>query len=467
MNLAKTFKNPLVQKITAGLAVMVGIWLVISSSQKTVYLVLNGEVQEHETRALTVKGFLQNQELNLVEDDRLMPKAGSLLWGGERIFLNISSQILIEADGKSLVVRSAESNPGNVLLEAGLALYPKDRLVVDGKLTGPNATLIPGKDHQLELIRATLVNLESETGNLQFYTDGETLGDALQKAGIEVFEGDQLSYPLESPLDGSPLRVELIRAQPVQVHLTDRTITIRTTAETIGEALAGAGVALQGLDYSKPPETEAIPENNQIQIIRVREEILLKQDQIPFTSEYQAADDLELDQLQILNGGEYGLSAQRLRILYENGSEVSRELEKEWVIKEPVNRLIGYGTQITIRTADTPDGQISYWRKITAWATSYNPTCEGCATYTSSGADLKKGVIAVRLDWYRYMKGAHVYIPGYGFASVEDVGGGVPWSTNWVDLGYKEHDYVPWSQNVDVYFLAPAPSPANIMYILH
>jgi len=251
------------------------------------------------------------------------------------------------------------------------------------------------------------------------------------------------------------------------VHLADETITIRTTADTVGAALAQGGIALQGLDYSIPSELEAIPENDQVQIIRVREEILLKQEQIQFSSEYQPADDLALDQLQIQTGGEYGIQAQRLRIVYENDREVSRELEKEWVIKEPSSRIIGYGTQINIETADTSDGQITYWRKITAYATSYDETCPGCSNTTSSGAYLKKGVIAVKLDWYRYMKGMRVYIPGYGFATIEDVGGGVPWSANWVDLGYRHKDYVPWSENVTVYFLAPAPPPENIMYVLY
>jgi 3D (Asp-Asp-Asp) domain-containing protein len=263
------------------------------------------------------------------------------------------------------------------------------------------------------------------------------------------------------------LTVELIRAKPLTVHLADESVTIRTTAGTVGVALAGAGLALQGLDYSKPSENEPLPENDQIQVIRVEEEILLKQEQIPFSSEYQAANDLELDQLQILSGGEFGLSAQRLRITYENGTEISRELEKEWIIKEPEPRIVGYGTQINIQTADTPDGQITYWRKITAWATSYNPSCPGCDNWTSSGTVLRKGTIAVTLDWYRYMKFAKVYIPGYGFGRIEDVGGGVPWSVNWVDLGYKKDEYVPWSENVTVYFLAPAPPPECIMYILY
>lgn len=467
MKLSELIQKPLIQRIAAGLAGALGIFLIFISLSKTIFLVVNGKLQEHETKALTVGGFLESQNLFPGEEDRLEPDPGKLLWGDETIYLVIASQIQIEVDGKEYEVETAEPNPWNVILDAGLMIYPKDRLVIDNVPAGPDSHLSPGEDHIIQLYRATRIDLLSEEGDLQFLTDGATLGEAFQKENIEIFEGDDLSYPLETVLDGSPLTVELIRAEPITVHLGDKSITIRSTSETIGDALSGAGLALQGLDYSNPEENEPIPENRQIQVIRVREEILLKQEQIPFTSEYQPVDDLELDNLQILSGGEYGLSAQRLRIQYENGKEIFRELEKEWVIKEPLPRIIGYGTQINLKTADTADGQITYWRKITAWATSYNKNCPGCNNWTSGGTVLKKGTVAVTLDWYRYMKFAKVYIPGYGFGRIEDVGGGVPWSANWVDLGYRVEDYVPWSQNVTVYFLAPAPPPDQIMYILY
>lgn len=467
MNITDHIKNPLIQRIAAGLAGILGAALVIISLNKSVFLILNGKLEQYETNALTIKGFLSSQDLFPDTTDRLSPELGSLLWGNEIIILEFSNQIQIEADGKVLDLDTAEINTSNVLLEAGLLLYPKDRIVVNGMSATKGTTLSLGKDHNIQLFRATRIDLHVDTGVLQFITGEEILEKALAEEGIEIFEADQLSSPLETFLDGTALTVELIRAKPLTVHLADKSLTIRTTADTVGGALASAGLALQGLDYSKPPENEPLPENDQIQIIRVEEEILLKQDQIPFTSEYQAANNLELDQLQILSGGEYGLSAQRLRITYENGIEISRDLDKEWIVKEPEPRVIGYGTQINIQTANTPDGQITYWRKITAWATSYDSTCPGCDTITSSGTVLKKGTVAVRLDWYRYMKFAQIYIPGYGFGRIEDVGGGVPWSVNWVDLGYKKDEYVPWSENVTVYFLAPAPPPENIMYILY
>ncbi len=467
MKIRSLLENPLLYKLSAGLLAALGLFLVTLSLHKQVTLIVNGEKQQISTWALTVEGALKEQELPVTPEELVSPPLESLLRDGETIYLATSNLIEIQADGKTISIRTAERRPENVLLKAGLLLFPKDRLLINGSPYRGNLQLAPGREYQLQVLRGTPVTLITEAGRLEFTSAEDTLADALAEQGIEIFKADQLSRPLDTPLNGSAITVELIRAEPLQVHLADRTITIRTSAETIGAALAQGGIPLQGLDYSIPAEDQSLPEDRQVQVIRVREEVLLNQEKIQFSSEYQPADDLELDQLAILNGGEYGLSAQRIRITYENGREVARELEKEWVLKEPSPRIIGYGTQIKIRTANTPDGQITYWRKITAYATSYNENCEGCKTYTASGADLRQGVIAVRLEWYRYMKGMRVYIPGYGFASIEDVGGGVPWSNNWVDLGYKAKNYVPWSQNVEVYFLAPAPPPENIMYVLY
>lgn len=467
MNISELIKKPLLQRSAAGLAILVGMGLIVLGINKNVLLVVNGRSEQIATSALTVNGVLRSQEILLTDAGQINLKPGSLLWGGEQIILNQANPIEITADGETRSLETAERHPENILLELGLTLYPKDRLLVDGKISPEGALLSLGTPHQIELLRGSPVTVITETGEIQFISAEDTLGEAFENQGLEIFEADQLSKPLTTPLTGAALEIELIRARPLYVLMAGEVVTIRSTEDTIGAALTQGGIPLQGLDYGIPAEDQPIPENDQIKVVRVREEVLLNQEQINFSSEYQAANDLALDQLQILTGGEFGLQGQRMRIVYEDGVEISRQLEKEWVVQEPKPRIIGYGTQVNLETANTADGQITYWRKITAYATSYNENCPGCSNTTSSGAYLKKGVIAVRLEWYRYMKGLRVYIPGYGFATIEDVGGGVPWSANWVDLGYRSENYVPWSENVTVYFLAPAPAPENIMYVLY
>jgi hypothetical protein len=76
---------------------------------------------------------------------------------------------------------------------------------------------------------------------------------------------------------------------------------------------------------------------------------------------------------------------------------------------------------------------------------------------------LTKGIVALRYSWYLNMGGQQLYVPGYGYATVGDVCGGCV-GKPWIDLGYDEDNYQPWSSWVTVYFLTPVP--ANILYTL-
>jgi 3D (Asp-Asp-Asp) domain-containing protein len=198
----------------------------------------------------------------------------------------------------------------------------------------------------------------------------------------------------------------------------------------------------------------------------VSESVVLAQKPIPFESELIASADVPLDQNQILQPGETGLSVQRIRIRYEDGNEVSRATENETVVRPPEKRVLGYGTKVEIKTATVDGVQIEYWRAVQMYATSYSPCRSGtssCSYGTSSGIRLTKGIVGLRYSWYLNMGGQQLYIPGYGHATVGDVCGGCV-GKPWIDLGYDEDNYEQWSSWVTVYFLTPVPS--NILYEL-
>ena len=145
---------------------------------------------------------------------------------------------------------------------------------------------------------------------------------------------------------------------------------------------------------------------------------------------------------------------------YENGVEVSREPVASLVAQEPRNEVIGYGTNIVLRTVDTPDGPRQYWRRLRMYATSYHPAALGGDSTTATGDTLRKGIIASRPDLIKY--GSEVYVPGYGIGKMADTG--PIYRPMFIDLGYSDDDWVSWSRWVDVYLLTPVPE--NIQYLL-
>ncbi len=243
---------------------------------------------------------------------------------------------------------------------------------------------------------------------------------------------------------------------------------VRSAARTVGEALAEVNLSLQGLDYSVPAEDALVPPSGRIRVVEVRENVTYAQVPLPFETVFEPDPESEIDTQRIVQPGAFGLQAVRTRVRTEDGEVVSTEEGAAWVAVQPRPRVMGYGTQIVVRSLDTASGPIEYWRAVTMYATSYSPCRifqDRCSSITASGATLRKGIAAVVPYWYWSMGGSQVFVPGYGVASILDTGGGIP-GRNWIDLGYEDDNYVNWHSWVTVYFLTPVPPPDRILYLL-
>lgn len=441
--------------------------------RKPVTLVVDDQPYQLQTYALTVEGLLSAADIQISEADFIHPGLNTRLHNGDQVVILRAARIQISVDGQTHNMLSAERIPVVILAEAGVNLGPGDQLIADGLPTHLDQMLPPGKVHTLQVRRASTIVLEENGESVSFISAASTLGGALWEQGIHLYDNDQLDPSPDTPLNGGTIPVKLTRARELIIQTQGHRTQTRSVGPTVGAALAEVGLALQGLDFSLPPESAPLPDDGLIEIVRVREEVLLEQAPLPFGTIQQALPDVEIDNTLIVSAGEYGLTAQRVRVIYEarpgepDWQEVERQVEDEWVAREPQPRVVGYGTKIVIRTENVGGTAIEYWRKVEVYASTYSPCHLGipdyCSTTTSSGAQLQKGMIATTIEWYRYMKGLPVYVPNYGFATIEDVGGGLP-DRHWIDLGYSEEDFVGWAGWTTIYFLTPVPG--NILYIL-
>ncbi|MBN2146835.1 MAG: DUF348 domain-containing protein [Anaerolineales bacterium] len=438
--------------ILIGLAALAHLWL-----HKEVRLVVDGKSQAVTTYALTVGGLLGSRQIALLPQDILSPEVEEWLGQGDTVSLQHAMPVRIAVDGQISSLLSAQQTAGELLALAGITLQPGDRLLWQGQAVGYNQPLpyLPG-GLALQVVRAAPFTLIENGIETSYTSSAATLGQALWENGVILYAADRLSpSPLTALTTGMEATLE--RAREVRVQTQNTSLQLRTASQTVGEALAEAGLALQGLDYSIPPAGDPLPADGNIRLVRVMEEVLIEQTPLAFETVYEAVADLELDSQTIVQTGEYGLTARRVRLRYEDGVETSRQVEDEWTAREAQERIIGYGTNVVMRTASVDGVTIEYWRAITMWATSYHPSETGPTT--ASGLPLEKGVCAVDIRYIPFY--TRMYVPGYGEVVAADIGGGVV--GRMIDLGYSDGDYVPWHENVTVYFLWPPP--ASIVYI--
>ena len=392
------------------------------------------------------------------------------------LFLLISCQsrttqtITIIDGNQTHQVITSERVPASLLTQADIQLGTSDIVLLNGIPVALNQPMPAEQTYTLQVLRAVNITVNGKT----IQTTAPTIGDALSQAGAQLYEGDQINPPIQTSIMPS-MKVTYVPSRELTISADGKQMQTRSSSATVSGALAQAGIPLLGLDSSQPSENEALPSNGQIQVTHISESIVLSEKSIPFKTDYQASADVELDQQKIIQLGQPGLSVSRLRIVYQDGNEISRQTESETVVRPPQDQIVGNGTKVVIHTATVNGVQIQYWRAVSMYATAYSP-CQSagapgqCYTSTTSGLPAGKGVVGVDSSIYYSIAGERLYIPGYGSAVVGDIGCGVCMQkygisrTRWIDLGYSDAECKQacdqWGTWVTIYFLAPPP--ANI-----
>jgi len=445
------------------------LFALLNFANRSVTVYLDDESKPVTFWGTRVQDSISAAEISLREGDIIKPGLQESIRNNQSIEIVRASWVSVAYNNEVISIWTTDRIPGSILSNPPLNVDFFDKVIYKDNFVETDELLLNfDQSYPLELQPITTIYLDDNGSERIIHTSANTLIDALWIEGIRLFGSDLLSPDANTRLVGGEIDAIINRSIEVTINTKEQLIQTRVIGGKIRDAFTDAGIYLQGLDYSIPQDPEPIPENGQIRVVEVVEDVIFEQDSTPFGLQYIPLPDVELDLQQIVQTGEFGILAKRVRVLFEDGVEISRDIDNEWTAKESIPRIIGYGTNIILKSINTPEGNFQYYRAVEAYATSYSPCRIGipdkCSSITASGTELRKGVIGVIRSWYNIMKGAMVYIPGYGIATIEDIGAGFP-DRHWVDLGYSDEDWISWSGYVTVYFLTPIPS--NIMYILN
>ncbi len=421
---------------------------------------VDGETQTLRTHQTTVEAVLREAGLTLYPEDLVRPALSEQLTPGTAVTVYRSHPVVVQADGQTIQGRTLLTATDEILAELGVQINPHDEV----------QRLPPPADDpdsvQIHVERAVPVTVQ-EAGSppLHLHTTADTVGEALYEAGIILYLADNVRPAMSSAVKpGTRINVE--RSVPVTIHTDGRTLRMRTHRHTVGDTLADLGISLQGMDYAQPPLDALMGDGQEIRVVRVREEVKVQQEPIPFETQWAPDPELALDSPQrVGQEGRPGIFERHIRVRYEDNVEVDRWVEAEWVAQTPQPKIVNYGTKVVLRTLNTPSGQVQYWRKVRMFATSYNAASAGKSPdhprygITRLGWQMRFGIVAV--DPGVVSLGSRVYVPGYGIGDAADTGGAIRGLR--IDLGYDDDNLVSWYRCVDVYLLAPVPQ--NIDYV--
>lgn len=487
-------------------AVLILLGAGMQRSRSAIWIEIDGDRVRVRTHAATAGAVLRQAGVSLYPEDHISVDWNRTLAAGETIRVVRARPVVLSVDGRLWQVRTHAGTVGQLLDEAGVELRPGDELWLRtpgdgqetcqatlaaanrcGRLVAPDLALagaypqvlaslqqVPRHTAAAALLppliavhRATAVALTDATFTTTLYTTAETVGQLLRERNIPLFLGDEITPGAQARIRPG-LAIVVKRSVPVAIVADGHTIHTRTLAHTVAGALGQENIALLGRDTVQPALDSPIRAQMVIRVTRVREELAVEFDAIPYQTLWVPDPELELDTWKLTNTGQLGITKRRYRIVYQDNREVSRTLEDAWTEQQPVTKTLSYGTKIVVRTLDTPDGPIEYWRKIRAYTVSYTAASSGKDEshprygYTRLGVKATKGIVAV--DPTVIPLRTRMYVPGYGRAIAADTGGGVKGKL--VDLCFDVGAYQSWHWWTDIYLLTPVPPRSQIRWRL-
>lgn len=447
--------------LIAALLLAVILLLDIQPRVYAVMLNINGDAYAITSTRATVGEVLADEGVTLTQDTRIEPPLDAPLQDQMQIRVTHGHTVALTVNGLTTVFTTLADNPLDILTQAGVTLAANDQVLVNGQRVAQNQLgLYPLPARAVTVLRAVTLTLEDDGQPRPMTTTAQTVGEALAEAGITLYLGDTVTPTVsESLSDGMTVRIS--RSSPVTITVDGVTLESRAIGDKVADALIEAGVMLTGLDYSIPPENANLRAGMEIRVVRVTEDLITEDLPVPYETLYEADAEMELDQRAVRQAGAEGIDRRTIRVRYENGVEVRRYDEGISRAQEPTPQIVRYGTRIVMRIAETPDGPIEYWRKLRLYATSYHPAALGGDNITATGKKLVKGIVGIDPKLIPY--GTRLYVPGYGYGEAADTG--APRANRyWIDLGYEDHDWEHWARTTDVYLVPPVPD--KVIYLL-
>lgn len=260
----------------------------------------------------------------------------ALLATGVAFTATVKSATLV-LDGQTREVAFRGDTVEDLLDAAGLSAGEHDLLV-------PSAASSLEDGARVALRRGRQVELVVDGAPRQVWVTATSVEEALDQLGLrEQNLALSASRSREVPLDG--LRLEVRTPKRIAVLVDNSTRERDTTAVTVGDALAEAGVVTDADDRLSVPATDPVVAGMQIQVLRVAVDRVEQDVATPFQTDGRPDADLLEGENKELTAGKEGLVRNTVERVLVDGVLESSTVLTSTSITAPVTRVVAVGTK--------------------------------------------------------------------------------------------------------------------------
>ncbi len=187
------------------------------------------------------------------------------------------------------------------------------------------------------------VSIDGLAANVR--TSSETVADALRGLGLAMGAGDRLSSPAGAAVVPGQ-RLMLDRGLPVTLIDGGREVAARSARGTVADLLVASRIALGPLDEVDRPLGAILYPGDVVRVTRIADQQVTLQEDVPFAVRTQP--DPNLDRLRqiVVTPGEPGRIENTYLIRVVDGRETTRDLVASRELAAPVTEVRRVGTRV-------------------------------------------------------------------------------------------------------------------------
>lgn len=198
---------------------------------------------------------------------------------------------------------------------------------------------------------AHFVTFHDDSKSLTIKTTAKTVAEALGRAKIHYSSSDRVEPALNDEINSDNFHINLYRSRPIIIQTGATRKFIMSASLDHQEIAKDAGITIYDGDELSLVSTQNILESGAAtvyQLTRNGGRTITVEEDIPFNDKTVNDASLPTGQTNLRQVGELGRKSTVYRVNFIDGKEVSRELINTQILKDPVDRVTAVGMKKSI-----------------------------------------------------------------------------------------------------------------------
>ncbi|WEV76679.1 ubiquitin-like domain-containing protein [Janibacter cremeus] len=293
----------------------------------------------------------------------------------------MDKSVALSVDGEKSTVHAFGGTVGDVLDKQGIDLDKHD-------VVTPSADTPVENDQTIVVRYGRKLTLTVDGQERTYWTTATTVGAALKELGIRGGEDAKLSASRSQSIGRQGLELKVNTPKDVTFVVAGKKSTETVTAGTVEAALKEADIAFDSDDELKPGGDARLEDDMKVTLDRIERKTTTKKQSIPFKTRIKHDSSVTEGTRTVEREGRTGSETLTLKVTYENGDVVRTKETDSKVTAKPLAKIVVVGTKEKPEPTPEPAPEPAPEPSSSSTSSSSSSSSDSSSSSSSSGAGL-------------------------------------------------------------------------------